>query len=146
MSPLSFLLALSLSFTPPTWITHFQLGKTEAEESKKLIVLNFSGSDWCGPCIRLRKEIFSSEAFSNYAENHLVLVNADFPRYKKNELPKEQVKDNEALAEKYNSEGKFPYTVLLDPNGKVLKQWEGFPNETPEQFVDEIKSVENAGK
>jgi hypothetical protein len=78
--------------------------------------------------------------FSSYTQDYHVVDSI------KQLLKQEQVKDNEALAEKYNSEGKFPYTVLLDPNGKVLKQWEGFPNETPEQFVDEIKSVENAGK
>jgi thioredoxin-related protein len=89
-----------LTFVQPTWLTNFEKGKTEAVASNKLIVLNFSGSDWCGPCIRLKKEIFSSDVFANYASEKLVLVNADFPRYKKNALPKQQVKENEALAEK----------------------------------------------
>lgn len=146
MNYLAILLALSLSVTSPTWLTNFEKGKTEAIASKKFIVLNFSGSDWCGPCIRLRKEIFASDAFASYAADKLVLVNADFPRYKKNQLPKEQVKENETLAEKYNSSGKFPFTVLLDANGKVLKQWDGLPNETPQEFVDEIKNIADAGK
>lgn len=141
MNMLSVLLLLSLS--QPTWLTHFEKGKTEAAASNKLIVLNFSGSDWCGPCIRLKKEIFGSDAFANYASEKLVLVNADFPRYKKNALPKEQVKENEGLAEKYNSAGKFPFTVLLNADGKVLKQWDGLPDETPEKFVDEIKTFEH---
>jgi len=135
---------VSLSFVQPTWLTNFEKAKTEATATKKRIVLNFSGSDWCGPCIRLKKEIFDSEAFTNYASGKLVLLNADFPRYKKNELPKQQVKENEALADKYNAEGKFPFTVLLDANGKVLKQWEGLPNETPEEFVSEINNFANA--
>ncbi len=121
MNHVSFLLLLSLG--SPTWLTNFQKGKTEAIASNKLIVLNFSGSDWCGPCIRLKKEVFESEAFENYAAEKLVLVNADFPRYKKNQLSKEQAEENEALAEKYNPAGRFPFTVLLDPNGKVLKRW-----------------------
>ncbi|MCW3106234.1 MAG: thioredoxin family protein [Segetibacter sp.] len=145
MNYLPVLLALSLSLSNPAWLTDFNKGKTEATAQNKLIVLNFSGSDWCGPCIRLKKEIFSSEAFANFASEKLVLVNADFPRYKKNEIPKQQVKENEALAEKYNSEGKFPFTVLLDTNGKVLKQWDGLPDETPEKFVDEIKTFDHAG-
>jgi len=144
MNYLSVLLLLSL--TSSTWLTDFEKGEKEAAASNKLIVLNFSGSDWCGPCIRLKKEIFESGAFENYSSEKLVLVNADFPRYKKNQLSKEQVKENEALAEKYNSEGRFPFTVLLDPNGKVLKQWDGFPGETPEKFVDEIKAFDHAGK
>ena len=107
-------------------------------KTHRLIVLNFSGSDWCGPCIRMRKEIFEADAFQDYAEQKLVLVNADFPRLKKNQLSKEQTKLNESLADKYNPEGKFPLTILFDDTGKVLKQWEGCPNESPEKFVTEI--------
>lgn len=145
MNFLSVLFILSLSAAQPTWLTNFEKGKTEASASNKFIVLNFSGSDWCGPCIRLRKEIFGSDTFAKYAADKLVLVNADFPRYKKNELSKEQVKENESIADKYNAQGKFPFTVLLDANGKVLKQWEGLPNETPEEFVGEIKNIAHAG-
>src|SRR3954451_7800949 len=103
-----------LLFAKSAWLTDFEKGKTEAAATNKLIVLNFSGSDWCGPCIRLKKEIFESDEFQKYSSQKLVLVNADFPRYKKNQLSKEQVKENEVLAEKYNTGGKFPLTVLLD--------------------------------
>jgi hypothetical protein len=60
-------------------------------------------------------------------------------------LSKEQTKQNEALADKYNKEGKFPFTILLDSDGKVLKEWDGLPNESPETFVEEIKKIVNAG-
>lgn len=146
---MNFLLITLLTFSgiiDTQWLTDLKEGENKAAEQHKLIVLNFSGSDWCGPCIRLRKEIFGSEAFEKYATDRLVLVNADFPRYKKNKLPQEQVKKNEALAEKYNAEGKFPFTVLLNADGKVLKKWDGLPNETAEKFVDEIKEFEDAGK
>ena len=133
----------SLVGSSPEWLTDFNQAKTEAGESGKVILLNFSGSDWCGPCINLKKKIFDSEEFSNYATGHLLLVNADFPRLKKNQLSAEQTKQNEALAEKYNHEGSFPYTVLLNADGSVLKKWSGFPDETPEMFVQEIKSVTN---
>jgi len=137
------LLALSPSVT---WMGDFSQAKTEAAQKHRLILINFSGSDWCGPCIRLRKEILESDAFVNYASDHLVLVRADFPRQKKNQLSKEQVKLNEALADKYNADGKFPYTLLVDENGKILKDWDGFPNETPEQFITQINSFEHSGK
>lgn len=142
MNYLSVLLLLLIAHS--IWFTDFEKGKTEAASSNKLIVLNFSGSDWCGPCIRLKKEIFESAAFENYSAEKLVLVNADFPRYKKNQLSEEQVKENEALAEKYNSAGKFPFTILLDADGKVLKQWDGLPDETPEKFVNQIKTFDHA--
>lgn len=132
--------------TDVTWLGDFETAKTEAARQHKLILVNFSGSDWCGPCIRLRKEILESSAFEAYAEDHLVLVRADFPRQKKNQLSKEQVKLNEALADKYNSEGKFPYTLLVDETGKVLFQWDGFPNETPDQFIAQIDEIVLAKK
>ncbi|MNR02506.1 hypothetical protein D3C85_1183610 [compost metagenome] len=68
-------------------------------------------------------------------------MRADFPRQKKNQLPKEQIKLNESLAELYNKDGKFPYTVLVDENGKVLKSWDGFPDESPQAFVSEIDKL-----
>jgi thioredoxin-related protein len=130
-------------FLSVTWLGDFKAATTEASKSHKLILINFSGSDWCGPCIRLRKEILESATFENYASEHLVLVRADFPRQKKDQLSKEQTKLNEALADKYNSEGKFPYTLLVDEHGKVLKDWDGFPNESPEKFISEINTIAN---
>jgi thioredoxin-related protein len=125
-----------------SWLGDFNTAKTQAAQNHKLILINFSGSDWCGPCIRLRKEILESNTFENYASDHLVLVRADFPRQKKNQLPKEQVKLNETLADQYNPDGKFPFTLLVDEHGKVLRTWDGFPNETPDQFVSDINSVD----
>jgi thioredoxin-related protein len=130
-------------FLSITWLGDFSEATAEAGKAHKLILINFSGSDWCGPCIRLRKEILESSTFESYAGEHLVLVRADFPRQKKNQLSKDQTKRNEALADKYNAEGKFPYTLLVDEHGKVLKDWDGFPNESPEKFVAEINSIAN---
>src|SRR6476660_636989 len=80
------------------WNTDFEKAKTEAARSHKLILLNFSSSDWCIPCIRMKEEIFDSDAFEKYAERNLILLSADFPRLKKNQLSKEQTKQNEKLA------------------------------------------------
>lgn len=124
------------------WLGDFDMAKKEATEKHKLILVNFSGSDWCGPCIRLRREILETSAFESYASGHLVLVRADFPRQRKNQLSQDQVKRNERLADQYNSQGKFPYTLLVDDQGKVLKSWDGFPNETPDQFIADIKKIE----
>jgi len=140
MKLLTFFIAIFLT-TGVTWSGDFSVAQKQALQEHKLILINFSGSDWCGPCIRLRKEILESSTFESYASDHLVLVRADFPRQKKDQLSKEQVKLNEALADKYNPDGKFPYTLLVDENGKVLKDWDGFPNETPDQFVSQISTV-----
>lgn len=125
---------------PVTWLGDFSKAKAEAVASHKLILINFSGSDWCGPCIRLRKEILESDKFNDFATDKLVLVRADFPRQKKNQLSKEQVKLNEALADQYNPDGKFPFTLLVDEHGKVLTQWDGYPNESADQFIEQVKA------
>lgn len=133
-----------LNFTMPTWQTDFDQAAQKAKTEHKYMLLSFSGSDWCIPCIKLHKEIFDSEAFTSFAGEQLVLVNADFPRLKKNQLSKEQQKKNEQLADKYDPQGAFPYTLLLNENGDVVKSWEGFPNATAEEFTNQVKTLVDA--
>ena len=133
----------AMSFT--TWETDFEKAKQTAKEKHQLILLNFSGSDWCGPCIRMKKEIFGDKPFSTMADANLVLLNADFPRSKKNQLNEQLKKQNEMLADKYDPEGKFPYTLLLNADGKVLKAWDGLP-ENSDQFIKQVKDIIDANK
>ena len=136
---------LAFFFTgSPLWTLDMNKAKEEAVKSHKLIVLNFSGSDWCGPCIKLKQEVLDSPEFLKYAENNLVLVRADFPRQKKNQLDAKQTAHNEMLAEKYNPKGKFPLVVLINEQGKALKEWEGYPkNMTSASLIEEIKKLKN---
>jgi len=133
------LCVLMLSFT--TWETNFDKALHTAKSEHKFLLLNFSGSDWCGPCIKMHADFFEAADFKTYAENKLVLVNADFPRQKKNQLSKELQKQNDHLADSYNSNGSFPLTVLLSADGKVLKAWDGIPKMSVEEFVDDIKNT-----
>ena len=123
------------------WQPNFVIAKKIALQKHELILLNFSGSDWCGPCMRLHKEIFESPVFSKMADTSLVMINADFPRDRKDQLDAQTQKQNDILADKYNPTGIFPYTLLLDPNGNIIKTWEGFPTESAEEFADEINSI-----
>jgi thioredoxin-related protein len=133
---------LSLQFMHgQDWLNSLDEARQIAKKENRYILLNFSGSDWCGPCIRMRKEIFDNNVFTKMADSSLVLVNADFPRMKKNQLSIAQQAINNRMADQYNANGKFPFTVLLDSNGKVLKEWDGFPSLKPEQFCSEIKSI-----
>ncbi len=134
----------NLSFTG--WYSNLSEARQIARKEHKFILLNFSGSDWCGRCIRMHKEIFDDGYFKDFADSSLVLVNADFPRMKKNQLSGKQQELNNAMADQYNTQGKFPYTVLLNADGKVLKSWEGLPSEKPDAFVMEIKTVINANR
>src|SRR6187455_3128490 len=95
-------IGLALYSIPPGWLTDFQHAQTQAKQSQKLILLNFAGSDWCAPCIKMTRDIFEQEVFSQYADNNLLLVRADFPRLKKNQLSTIQTAHNEKLAETYN--------------------------------------------
>ena len=141
------LVALYLTITSlTTWEANFEKAKHTAKQDHKLILLNFSGSDWCGPCIRMHKEIFGDATFLEMAGKNLVMVNADFPRNKKNQLAPDIKKQNEALADSYNASGKFPYTVLLNADGKVLKSWDGLPDEDAKAFANEVKQICDANR
>ena len=131
-------LLISLFLNVLIWGTDFSAAQTNAQQQHHLILLNFSGSDWCGPCIKLKKDVFESDEFTAFAEKNLELIRADFPRLKKNQLSKEQQQKNDALAEKYNNGGKFPLTLLLDEHGKILKEWEGYQPSVA-KFIAEIK-------
>jgi thioredoxin-related protein len=131
-------LFLMMGLESNEWLTNFDVAKEKAKSENKSILLNFSGSDWCAPCIKMKKEVFSSETFLSKSEAQLVLVRADFPRSKKNQLSPEQIKHNEALAEKYNPDGKFPFTVLLDANGKVIREWDGYVFGSQDKFLAEL--------
>lgn len=135
---------LCFLFTGSGWENDFETARQKAKEQHRLILLEFSGSDWCGPCIRFRKEVLETTEFTSFADQHLVLLNADFPRLKKNQLSKEQQKKNDKLADRYNPEGIFPMTVLLDEEGKKLKAWEGYPDLTAAGFIQQLKTVMDA--
>ncbi len=126
--------------TNAEWLTDFEKAKEVAREKDQYILLNFSGSDWCGPCIKMKKEVFETQLFQDFANTNLVLVRVDFPRLKKNQLEAKQKDHNEKLAERFNPHGKFPLTILLDSNGKVIHEWDGYPKMTVEEFVSELRS------
>jgi thioredoxin-related protein len=126
---------------PIAWRTDLNQAEAEAKKNHKLILLNFSGSDWCGPCIKLEKEIFENPEFQEYAKQNLVMVNADFPRQKRNRLDPKQTALNEKMADEYNKTGAFPLTLLLDENGKVMKSWEGIPAKEVEGFISLLKTA-----
>ena len=105
-----------------------------AQKDSLPLILVFSGSDWCKPCIRLHEEVLVTDSFSVWAKKNAVLVSVDFPRQKKNALPGEIVKQNEMLAERYNSAGFFPLFLVLTPDEKVIGNVE-FHNQSTGEFI-----------
>ena len=137
---ITLLLITTLSYSQD-WKTNFEETQKEAVAQNKPILLVFSGSDWCAPCIKLDKNIWQSEEFKKYALDNLVLLRADFPKKKANALPEALKKGNLALAEKYNKEGFFPLVVLLDSSGKVLGK-KGFENTTATKYITDLKAFQ----
>ncbi|MDO6597136.1 MULTISPECIES: thioredoxin family protein [Flavobacteriaceae] len=121
------------------WQTDINVAKEIASKESKPIILVFQGSDWCAPCIKLDREIWSTETFKKYAKDNYVMLKADFPRRKKNILSEKQTKANALLAEKYNKQGFFPFVVVLDSNGQVLGE-SSYKKTTPENYIKELNA------
>jgi thioredoxin-related protein len=119
------------------WQTDVAKAKEIASNENKPIILVFQGSDWCAPCIKLDREIWSTEVFKSYALDHYIMLKADFPRKKKNTLSETQITKNAKLAEMYNKKGVFPFVVVLDANGKVLGET-SYKKTTPKNYIKEL--------
>jgi protein disulfide-isomerase len=122
----------------PAWQTNFEAAKAQAKKENKPLLVDFTGSDWCGFCIRLKKGVWDKPEFAKYAEKNLVLVELDFPRKKK--LPADLQKQNDKLNEKFKIEG-FPTILLLDAEGKELDRFVGYEGENAEAYVKKIEKV-----
>jgi len=135
------LIGLSTNFYSQNWETNLDQAKTIATKENKNIILVFSGSDWCAPCIKLEKEIWSSSEFQNEVKKYWILLKADFPRRKVNKLSKQQTKENEKIAELYNTNGYFPLVIVLDSKGKTLGTT-AYKDYSPKEYIKHLHSFE----
>lgn len=119
------------------WLTDAAKAQTQAKTESKLVLLDFTGSDWCGWCIKLNKEVFSTPEFAEYAKKNLVLVEVDFPR--KKALSDAQKKANQALQDKYKIEG-YPTLILLDGNGRKAGELGYLPG-GPKAFIAALEKI-----
>jgi len=134
-----FLLISVSTLNAQDWITDFDQAKETATKESKKIVLVFQGSDWCAPCIKLDQEIFDTNEFQTYAKEHFVMLQADFPRRKKNRLSKAQQEKNNKLAETYNKKGFFPYVLVLNDKGAVLGTT-SYKKTSPKSYITMLES------
>ncbi|WP_405572113.1 thioredoxin family protein [Winogradskyella sp. Asnod2-B02-A] len=135
-------LLVALQAYSQNWQTDFETSKQLASDENKIIVLVFQGSDWCAPCIKLDREIWSTQEFKDLAEDKFIMLQADFPRRKNNKLSTEQQEHNNQLAEKYNKNGYFPFVVVLNAEGNQLGSL-GYEKTTPTKYFEKIVSFEN---
>jgi len=127
--------AMGNTIAPGTWLTDYDEALAIAKKLDRPVLINFTGSDWCGWCIKLSDEVFSKDIFKKYAAENLVLLKLDFPR-KIKQTP-ELKAANESLAKKFGIEG-FPTIILVDYTGKKLAQT-GYQAGGAQEYVDHIK-------
>lgn len=133
---------LSLRASAAEWETDFAKASETAKSAGKYMLLDFSGSDWCGWCMKLDKEVFQKSAFKEFAKQNLVCVLVDFPQQKpQSQQTKEQ---NKTLAKKYAIEG-YPTIIILSPNGELVEKT-GYQPGGAQKYVELLKSIINKHK
>jgi thioredoxin-related protein len=119
------------------WETDFELAKQRAKDEKKDILVDFTGTDWCSWCIKLKKEVFDQPAFQEYAKKNLIMVELDFPR--KKVLDEKLKKQNAELAEKYEIKG-YPTILLLNAKGREVART-GYQEGGPDKYIEHLKTL-----
>lgn len=131
------LLAAGMLHAGEGWETDYAKAQAQAKAENKLLLLDFTGSDWCGWCIKLNKEVFSQPKFKEYAAKNLVLVEVDFPNNKPQSA--ELKKQNNELQNKYKIEG-YPTIVVLNGDGKKVGEL-GYTPGGPDAFLAELNKI-----
>ena len=119
------------------WLTDAQAAQTKAKEENKLVLLDFTGSDWCSWCKKLKREVFDKPEFAQFAHSKLVLVEVDFPRNKT--LPEVQRQANGRLDKTYGINS-YPTIILLNPDGKQVGRM-GFVFGGASAFIAKLEKV-----
>src|SRR5579863_420120 len=130
--------AIVLAEEKVTWMTDVPKAIEKAKAEKKLVMLDFTGSDWCPPCKALHKNVLTSSEFEAYAAKNLILVEVDFPRQKPQ--ADDLKKANKALAAKYKIEG-YPTVILLTAEGKELNKSVGYGGAKPDEFIAKLEEA-----
>ena len=128
-------LAFTVTAGELTWLTDLPAAQAQAKKEKKLVLMDFTGSDWCGWCIKLNKEVFNTPEFAKYAKDNLVLVELDFPRNKPQTAALK--KANEALQAKHGADG-FPTIVVLNSDGKEVWKQVGYMPGGPTAWIAKL--------
>ena len=137
------LLSLALVFASMVlvhadWTTDYKAALAQAKTQKKLVLLDFTGSDWCGYCQLLDKEVFTQPAFKDFADKNYLLVTVDFPQQK--QLPDDLKQQNDALGKQFKIDG-YPTLIVLDANGKELGRQVGYgPGIGADAVIAKLKS------
>ena len=119
------------------WGTDLPKAQAQAKTEKKKVLMDFTGSDWCEPCMQLHKQVFESPVFKKYAATNFVLVLVDFPTA--DTQPPAVKAANKELAKKFNVEG-YPTVIVLDETGKELTRNTGYEGESSKEFIAKLNA------
>jgi protein disulfide-isomerase len=119
-----------------TWLTDLPKAEAQAKSENKIVLMDFTGSDWCPWCIKFKKDVLDTPEFTAYSAKNVVLVELDFPN--KKVQTDDLKKANSALKDKYNIEG-FPTLVALDQNGKEIGRQVGYSEGGPSAFIAKLE-------
>jgi len=118
------------------WLTNLPQAQAQAKAENKIVLLDFTGSDWCGWCIKFKKEVLDTADFQAYAAKNVVLVELDYPHRK---VQADDLKTaNAALKQQYNIHG-FPTLLVLNPNGKEIGRQVGYSEGGPQAFITKLE-------
>ena len=120
------------------WHESYVSAKLSAVGRSQPILVGFTGSDWCVPCKRLKKDVFDAEEFMTWAAENVVLLELDYPKKKKQS--RETKEQNETLKRRYQI-SKYPTILLLDSEGEVLGEINTAKHATPAAFIENVNSI-----
>ncbi|MEQ1854435.1 MAG: thioredoxin family protein [Chthoniobacteraceae bacterium] len=121
-----------------TWLTDLPKAQEKAKAEKKMVLIDFTGSDWCPPCKGLHSKVLTSAEFIKFAKDNLVLVEIDFPKSKPQS--DELKAANKELSQKFGVRG-YPTVIVLDADGKEVFKKVGYGGTPAKDYVAELAKL-----
>jgi thioredoxin-related protein len=135
-----FLLFIAAPGFSQEWMLDYDSAMAKAKVEEKPVLVFFTGSDWCRPCMMIKDNVYSTDAFKEFASENLILVMADFPKRPQNKLSPDQEQKNKALAQVFRPRG-FPTSVLVNTEGQELNRWVGYDRSGAEGYIEKFKEA-----
>jgi len=123
-----------------TWFSNYDEAIIYAKQSKLPVLMIFAGTDWCEPCMALKKYVINTDRFQEYYPSRFSVLYLEFPVKEKNKLPDPVFKHNEELAKKFNPNGYFPNLVFIDASGNLLATF-SYNFQTTSRFIKECEQI-----
>jgi thioredoxin-related protein len=135
--PFLLLFLASVPLVHADWTTDYKAALVQAKQQNKLVLLDFTGSDWCGYCKLLDKEVFSDASFKDFTTKTFIPVTVDFPHGTK--LPDALTQQNDQLQQQFKVDG-FPTLIVVDADGRELGRMEGYdPGSGPKAVIGQLQ-------